>query len=270
MSRRKRNNNTRFSLFAFQDIITCVMGIMLLLTLLLCLQITAEVASAEQSSAAEMVRQMQQQAAALSAEVAELEQSVDEQLTLLNSGAINDAELLRNRSLTLDRENQLATEDLRALWQQSADDEAVLTRLQAQESERIQQQQQTESLQQQNQLLQSQLEQLKAGDRIVYNAHDSNSKTCWLVELEDTSTMAVAELGKTQKPQTFSTLQDLTNWISGRHQTGAVFMFLVKPAAADLLEPLTEELRQQKVSFGFDLMAQEKTALDPIKGASVL
>ena len=37
---------------------------------------------------------------------------------------------------------------------------------------------------------------------------------------------------------------------------------LVKPDAADILDPLTEELRSGNVVFGFDLLAQDKTAID--------
>ena len=39
MARRPRSGAPAFSLFAFQDIITCVMGIMLLITLMMSLQI---------------------------------------------------------------------------------------------------------------------------------------------------------------------------------------------------------------------------------------
>ena len=72
MSRRKRKNHSQFSLFVFQDIITCVMGIMLLLTLMMCLQITSVIAATEHSAASQMVDELRSQAAALSAEVARL------------------------------------------------------------------------------------------------------------------------------------------------------------------------------------------------------
>ena len=95
MSRRKRSNHARFSLFVFQDIITCVMGIMLLLTLMMCLQITSVVASADAAPAAQMVSELKQQAAALAAEISKLESEASEQASLLESGAIDDPELLR-------------------------------------------------------------------------------------------------------------------------------------------------------------------------------
>ncbi|MEQ9410974.1 MAG: hypothetical protein RIK87_24900 [Fuerstiella sp.] len=269
MSRRKRNNNTRFSLFVFQDIITCVMGIMLLLTLIMCLQITSSVATADASTAAETVQQMKQQAAALSAEIAALQQSVDEQMSLLNSGAIDDQELLKNRSVTLESDNLLATKDVQRLWQQKSSSQTTLSQLQAMESQRRQQQKQTAALEQLNRELDARVKQLQSGERVVYNGHNSTSAVCWLVELTDSNTFQAAELGKSNPPQRFSSMTQLSAWVAGRHRSGAVFMFLVKPQAADVLEPLTDRLRSQNVTFGFDLLAQDSKAIDPATGAAV-
>jgi cell division protein FtsB len=269
MSRRKRKNNSGFSLFVFQDIITCVMGIMLLVTMMMCLQITAAVVSPEQTPAEETIRQMQRQAAALSAEIASLQSTVDENASLLNSGAINDPALLRDRTVTLDNDNQLAEIDVKALWEQQTSGQETLDTLKKTAQRRSEQTRQTESLKQDNETLDEKVKKLTRGDRVVYNAHTSESATCWLVEMTTTTDFQVAELGQRSQPRVFSSRSDLTSWILQRHQTGTVFMLIVKPAAADVLEQLTTDLRAQNVSFGFDLLPQDKTAIDPVSGASI-
>lgn len=269
MSRRKRSNHARFSLFVFQDIITCVMGIMLLLTLMMCLQITSVVASADAPPAAKMVNELKQQAAALAAEIAELESEATEQMLLLESGAIDDPDLLRNRSLTLKNENDLAKTDISGLWEQSVSEESVLGKLKKTRTERAGQITETRRLKQVHSELTRKLQEVKSGRRIVYNAHDSNSSSCWLIELTDETTFAAAELGKRKAPKKFQTVISLKGWIEQQHRQGSVFLLVVKPSAANVLDSLTDDLRKANVVFGFDLLPQEKTAIDPVVGAVV-
>lgn len=267
MSRRKRNNGTRFSLFAFQDIITCVMGIMLLVTLMMCLQITSVVALSSDSDVNDTVRQMKVRAAALSAEIAQLQQTVDEQASLLNSGAINDQTLLRDRSATLEADNRIAQEQMRRLLAEQAATQQKLTDLQNVSILQANQPEETNRLQLENQRLQQQLEQIKSGERVIYNAHVSNSKTCWLVEMTSAGNFIAAELGKQQTPKQFSSQRDLAAWMLQRHRAGASFMLVVKPNAADTFDLLAETLRRQNIAFGFDLLPQDMSAIDPITGA---
>lgn len=269
MSRRKRKNHSKFSLFVFQDIITCVMGIMLLLTLMMCLQITTVVANAGSSSAAETIQQMRRQAAALSAEIAELQQSVDDQTSLLNSGAINDPELLRDRTIAMSTEVDSAKTDLKGLWKQHSITATSLVDLQ--ELARVKSDVKTEAdqMQAQNQALAEKLKQLQTGERVIYNAHTSTSSTCWLVEMNGENSFLAAELGKQQRPKSFSSSADLRRWILQKHRSGAVFMLIVKPKCAAKLDEISAELRSSNVVFGFDLLPQDKTVIDPMTGAAV-
>lgn len=269
MSRRKRKNHAKFSLFVFQDIITCVMGIMLLLTLMMCLQITEAVAPAEAAPAATMVNELRQQAAALSAEIAELESEAAQQMSVLNSGALDDPDLLRDRSLTLDNDNKLAQADISGLWDQTVQAESTFAKLTETQAARSQQVAQAQQLRQDSSQLAKQLKELQSGRRVVYNAHDSNARSCWLVELSDTSTFAAAELGQRMAPVKFQTVNSMKSWIDQKNRQGCVFLLVVKPAAASVLDSLTDGLRRSNVTFGFDLLPQNKTAIDPIVGAVV-
>jgi hypothetical protein len=269
MSRRKRNNNGRFSLFAFQDIITCIMGIMLLLTLIMCLQISTTMGTTGAPDTAAIVQRMQQQSIELTAEVSRLETEVGVQLNQLNAGAISDVSLLKQRMQHLDDDNQRAQQRVRNLWEQKANADASLTRLRETNQQNQNRPQLTQQLQQQNAQLKEQLEQMRQGDRVVYNAHDSATAECWLVELAGTSSFQAALIGQKQKPLTFSSHAALKSWIEKQHRRGAAFLLLIRPAAADMLEVFAEELRQQNVVFGFDLLPPDTVAIDPVTGASI-
>jgi len=246
----------------------CVMGIMLLLTLMMCLQITSSVVSAGASPVDQTLDDMRELAAELAAEVTQLQQSASDQMALLNSGAIEDPKLLKDRSLSLEIENQSVTDNIRELWQQQDSSQTSLDSIQNTAKTRHAQIAQTKTLRSENRKLNKSLDELKRGDRVVYNAHDSSAATCWLVELTDLRTIQVAEMGKSGKPLTFSSRSDLELWMIQRHRSGAVFLILVKPDAAELLEPLTEQLRAQNVVFGFDLLPQNRVAIDPVTGAA--
>ncbi|MEZ6122591.1 MAG: hypothetical protein R3C49_05370 [Planctomycetaceae bacterium] len=267
MGRRRRGNHSRFSLFVFQDIITCVMGIMLLITLMLCLQISSA-ALAPVSKADETIRQMQRQAASLTQEIETLQQTVDEQITLLTAGAIDDPDLLRNRALTLENDNSLAKADLTALWQQQVSARQTRSELERATDERSLQPSELAQLQQENARIVEELRQLKSGDRVVYNAHTSSASTCWLVEMTGSGTFLAGELGKKQPPLEFKSRQALISWIQQRHRSGAVFMLIVKPDAANAFEQVSEDLRKQNITFGFDLLPQNQTALGAAPGGA--
>ena len=269
MSRRKRNNNGRFSLFAFQDIITCIMGIMLLLTLIMCLQITSTTATANTPDAARIVEQMQQQSAELAAEVSRLETEVGEQLNQLNAGALSDATLLKQRLKQLNDDNQRAQQRVRDLWEQKAGTDAQLVRLQTAAQQSQSRPQQTQQLEQQNDQIKERLEQMQQGNRVVYNAHDSATAECWLVELTDTASFQTALIGRKQPPQRFSSQASLKSWMEEQHRRGSAFLLLVRPASADMLEAFTEELRQKSIVFGFDLLPPDRVAIDPVTGAVI-
>ncbi len=268
MSRRKRKSRSQFSLFAFQDIITCVMGIMLLLTLMMCLQITSRVGVMRSSPANQLLDEMQQQARELAQEALELETVVSEQNDLFQSGAIDDPELLERRVIEMRNEVQLTAASVSELVKEQTSTQETLRSIQSTVEADRSKSQAVQALQDENQSLEEKLAGLRSGNRVIYNSHDSSSSTCWIVELTDPGTIQAAEIGKTQKPLDFQSSAALQTWMVQRSRAGAAFLVLVKPSAAELLEPLASDLRSNKVTFGFDLLAQDMSGLDPVTGAA--
>ena len=128
----------------------------------------------------------------------------------------------------------------------------------------------TRQLEEQNQELTKSLEQLQNGDRVVYNAHSTSAASCWLVEMSGERSFVAAEIGKAQLPRQFSSVSEVRSWMVQQHQSGAVFLLIVKPDAAGILDELSDHLRSQNVTFGFDLLPQNKAAIDPNSGAAAL
>lgn len=256
MARRCRNNNTRFSLFVFQDIITCVMGIMLLLTLMMCLKITATAAveATPPPAAADA------EAESLAQQIEELQAQVDADAELLASGALENSELLEARLTQLQSDLKTTQAESEALQQQKMRQLSSASQVAAMRAQTETMAATATTLQEQNEELQKQIEQLQNGTRVIYNAHDSAARTCWVVELNDLNSIRAIEVGKSTKP-TQLTSANLLAWMRQQHTQRAAFLLVIKPATASLLEGLTKKLREENIAYGFDLVPQEHTAL---------
>lgn len=263
MSRRHRQSGIGISLFAFQDIITCVMGIMLLLTLLLCLQISS--VTVREFTPEETVVATEADITALNEQIDELAEKVNAQQALLDSGAIEDLGLLQQQAEQASNDVQRSTADLVQAQQNASQSSARLQQLQQVAEQRKDQVTQAQTLQDDIARIQQQLKRLQSGDRIIYNGHDADSKRCWLVEMNSTNEFLTAELGRSMTPQKFASLIELRKWMTSTNDRS--FLLIVKPESADAFDQLTQQLRQQKVTFGFDLLPDSKTAIDPVSGA---
>jgi len=271
MSRRKRRVSARFSLFAFQDIITCVMGIMLLLTLLLCLQITESVSQAADTDAPERVREIGDTVHQLMTELDQLEQQTQNQAQLLTSGALSDRDLLLDEQREQSAERRVAEQELIELDGNANESAERLEELASKSSAELAAMseeitRQLARARQQNEIAQ----QLTDGSRVLYTQHSGSSSVCWVVEVSSDSSIQAAPIGKSQPPQSFATINAALQWIRGQHRNGDEFLLLLKPDSRDAIDRLPGTLREEQIPHAFDVIAQDQTALDPTTGAAAL
>ena len=268
MARRARTGAPPFSLFAFQDIITCVMGIMLLLTLMMSLQVNVSHGTGMDDAMQTTVTKLTGESQLLLRDTAALEARVQEQLAVMNSSALLEASILMKSRDQLSANMRAAQTDLtrvQELSEASAERlKAVGTQFQVRQGDA----EEARRLQQEIEEIQKQLQELRSGDRKVYNSHDSSAKTCWLVELSAADEIKVAELGQLRPPRVFTNIDQLLTWLKAVNSNDVAFMILLKPDAAPVFDQVTETLIPLGKPFGFDLLPQEASAFDePTEGA---
>jgi len=203
MGRRGAKSNP-ITLFSFQDIITSVTGIMILITLLMALELSQ--------------RQLQAPAVRTAVVVADLRPAVDE--------AEREIRELEARLEVVGEEVQeLAGYDSRRLHTETADVEREMARLEAdvvriealareaQQKHREIEAQQTarqpdwdaaEELTRQLDETQRRFEKLRKSNRLIYNPARNAAKAAWLVEIADGG-LSTAPLGTSVRPTTFVT-----------------------------------------------------------------
>jgi len=268
MAKRARTGAPPFSLFAFQDIITCVMGIMLLLTLMMVLQVNVSPGTGMDAAMQTTVTNLTNESQRLLADTTALEIQVREQLAVMNSSALLDAEILIKSRDLISADVTAAAADLNRVKELSGASSERLKDVGTEFQLRQGDAEESRRLQQEIAEIQKELQKLKSGDRKIYNAHDSAAKTCWLVELSATHEIKVAQLGQPGPPRLFTDIDRLLEWFKTVSSDDVAFMILLKPDATPLFDQISATLIPLGTPFGFDLLPQNATAFDPpVKGA---
>ena len=264
MGRRKRAS-VPFSLFAFQDIITSVTGIILLITMMMAVELVqnltrAEAAPQEQKST-QVASQLRQAVSEGVAEADRLQKILDETTTIRF-----DADSLRRRleqlqaaAIELESQNdqiQSTQQKIDARREQQKDEAKELT------PEAI------ASLLSEQKAVAEQITAMRQSNRVIFNRPEGAAKAPWLVELNETSIVA-AEMGQVRVPQTFSTKDEFLQWVASQDRNSQYFVLLVKPSSIDTFSAVRKELQDRQFDVGYDLLRSDQTAIDPQTGAGV-
>lgn len=115
---RRKSAIPRFSLFSFQDIITCTTGIMLMITLVMALRLVESSASAPPAQTKKLVEQLESELESIADQVGMLEDQFQQQKDILDSGALVDVSTLQNQQTDLEDRQQQVNSDLTDLMAQ--------------------------------------------------------------------------------------------------------------------------------------------------------
>jgi Tfp pilus assembly protein PilN len=272
MSSRRSRDAVPFSLFAFQDIITSVTGIVLFITLILTLElVTKKVDSPSQQTAA-LLPEMELALSEAMAEIESLKADLQTQSVSLESTAgISSQEIERHLYETIAQIARLKAE-IERLTQRSQKKSVEQTSWNAKRFERESDRQQLNSLRERIDLLEHEINSLAQSDRIVFNPSDA-SGVAWIVDLSERRIL-VAQAGIATTPLTFDSPQkDLRtsafmHWTKRIDPSQEYFLILIRPGAIDAFDDIYEKLQARHFRIGFDLLSAEQTVIDPQYGAA--
>ena len=264
MGRRKRAS-VPFSLFAFQDIITSVTGIILLITMMMTVDLVQNLSRADaapqEEKSSQVASVLRHAVSESTSEIHRLERILDETTTIRF-----DADSLRRKmaelkaaAAELELQNgriQTTQEMINARREEQDQNAKNLT------PEAI------ESLSNEQAAIASQIAVMEKSNRIIFNRPAGEDKTPWLVELNATSIVA-AEIGQVREPQSFQTTEAFLKWVEDQDSTSQYFVLLVKPASIETFSLVNKALRDRQFDVGYDLLQSDQTAIDAVTGAGV-
>lgn len=270
----RRRAASPFSLFSFQDIITSVTGIMILVTLMLTIELLYRKEHSPAAKTAQIAQRLQQAVESHRREAERLDREVEElrrELARAQTEILHLAAFDPQRVVSQTAELRELTAALEArLGEVRAEQAAAELRRQAAAQEQARRADDSKTLQQ---LLtdiresEQQLERLKQSNRVIYNAANGAAKRPWLIELSARE-MLVAPAGASARAERFADLAAFRQWLDRRDAGSEYFVLLVKPTGIERFTPALETLRQLQFDTGFDLLLENQTAVDPHFGAA--
>lgn len=264
MGRRKKAS-APFSLFAFQDIITSVTGIILLITMLLAIELVQNLNRADaapQEEKSSQVAQMLRHAVSEStAEMVRLQKILDETTTIRF-----DADSLRRKLAEMKAaagEMELQNEQI-----QTTQEKIDVRRTQQSLNAKDLSPEAIGNLVKEQEAIAQQIATMKESNRVIFNRPAGAAKTPWLVELNESSILA-AEMGLAQSPQSFATADTFLQWVQDQERDSRYFVLLVKPTTIETFSTIRKALQDRHFDVGYDLLPSDKTAIDAQTGAGV-
>lgn len=276
MSRRGRSGPS-ISLFAFQDIITSVTAIVIVVVLFLALDLVQRKQAAHADTSAGVVEDLTARIAELQSQLAQLQdQTARTDSTVQEVAKFSPTELqaeVKNAEQAIQdlqaRQKQLAERN--KLWQSR--EKAAL----AQKFDLRPQQLQLEQTHKANRDLEQQIEAGRNDKRPIYGLPRGVTNGGWVAVIEK-DIVTVAPLGRQAKPQLFqpSTLTLFTGtsagafvkWVKKENHQNSYFLLLIRPGGATQFDEVDTLFSKSSISYGFDLIDAHQEILHPEKGAA--
>lgn len=263
---RRRRNENPLSLFSFQDIITSVTGILILLAIMLAIAVIRQTDAAPVDDIRPEIDALSAQVKSLETEISQLDMIVretDSQMTrwsgrtkdelqtelasLLATKKMEEAKLYQFKSSVADaRQNlqKMATDPLVGKLKSAiAEGERKLTDINNKKS------------------------QLSSGKRVVYHFRNTSSRP-WLVEITKERIRA-GRAGEKATPLEFKTVNQFIAFVKAQPEGDRYFVLILKPSGVDVYGRIRDELNSLNVDIGTDLLDEGQTALDSQTGAVI-
>ena len=271
----RRGSELKLSFFAFQDIITAVTGIMLLIVLMLSLELNPESEANDPDDPntpavplldAELLAdvrsgredELQAEVAALRRELEALASLLDQQSTSTPEDLADLERQLLERQAQLRVRQREAADELAAAERDARSAAASLPKPPPSQAAK------RRELERRRAELREQASRDDQDERIIYELPGGSVRFGWIVVV-DRDGFRVAPVGKAARPQEFSGPSGLISWASGREDE--YILLLAKPSGVEDFDTVREKFDRSNRLFGYDLIPEDRTVLDPEKGA---
>jgi hypothetical protein len=271
----RRKKHPVITLFAFQDVIMSVSGVIIVLVLLLSLELIQRPDHNASAAAAQSAVEMRRAIEEADADAAALEQQVREMNARIESSAgLSAAELQRQTNITLADTLQLDAE-IAALQARVDSLEETDKQLRAKAFDQQDSRREIESAQRKAAGLKRSLDEERRDNRPLFALPRGFDKTGWIAVLSE-SEVAVAPLGRASRPQVFaadggllgdSAGEKFLAWTRSQQTANLYVLLVIRPDGISSFQEIADGLESRGIDYGFDLAPAGQTLLHPERGA---
>lgn len=263
---KRRRVRPTVSLFAFQDIITSVVGIFVLITLIMVLELAQTVADAGAATMESVSQAMLDSLAMLEQEVDQLQAEYDQlsqaQDKMAGSNRFNREQQLSaaqqrlaQAKQAIERRIELTEETQQSLVDAKKIEEQLLAEGQAVETE----QQLILDLQDKRQEVQRYSSIMATEKPIVFRDQTEHGRAVVLVRLEDSHILINDSAARDSHDFSgASRTRDFRTWLSSVDLTERQILLIIKASSVADFEPVQEALNSELAVWGFDLAADDQ------------
>jgi len=263
---RRRSSQSAFSLFAFQDIITSVMGIMVLITLILALELMERTVESPPVQTAVMIEDIRRINEEMAQEIVKLQSQLDNSSEEIFQLPSLSAELLSDELEKLAQDNEQKRKGLSQVRIEMVSRSEKLNNFRVQEnSRRSGEQVELDKLLAKIDELKEVLRQTEATDRVFFRSGLVGKRT-YLVEVSSSGFVA-AEIGVQSRPTSFSSPTDFQKWIESLSTKLDAIYLVAKPGGTENLLKAQESIKSRGMEYGYSIVSKTQTLIDPKIGA---
>lgn len=263
---RRRAQGPSVSFFAFQDIITSVVGIFVLITLIMMLDL---VQRTDSSSASQQLVADTFSAAItdLETQLAQLQKRSNELDVLASKiGAVqvfNKDDIEKELRASIQRLNEQIerTEQLNRETQQLVDNQTkVQTKLQIESQKRSPDRDELAKLLKELDKLDSKIGELELDEPLVFKSQPLNGRSVVVIEVTSAGAVVLdlqADRRSTMRAQNLE--RDFESWMKSHAKGSYHYFLLIRPGGATNFDTLRAILVKDSASYGYDVLDQEKS-----------
>jgi len=261
---RKRKQVEAFSLFAFQDIITSVTGIIILITLFLAIELMERTENTPEKQTVEMAEQTEETSEALQQEIAKYKKILESNVQGISELPSTDPDTLK-RMVAENEEKQKQLDGKIANSQKQLEKKTkeakVLSDRESKEGAEgdAEQRRLAAAIEE----LEKKLKKLSSS-RLVFNEGELGKNT-WIVEVNKNG-FRCAQIGVSSAPRTFSTQSNFLTWL--KSNSAFQIYFCVKPNGINSFNVLQDKI-PSRVKYGYRPVGLGQRVLDDQTGTGI-
>ncbi len=266
---RRGRAQSPFTLFSFQDIITSVTGIFVLVTLMLAYELSCRTPSFSEGlePKQEDVTGLRQAVADMQQEVQSLQTTLDDQSRPIRALAQKSVNELRSEVNDRDRQAMGLAEDVNKLASALDDANAKHSPTPEEDRRRAANQAELKHLQQKLAEYRRKAETIKSEDWLVFRANDQIPNRAWIVDATadriQTIPLRPGLEGASFKGPALLRHQQFQVWAQAQGGDQSYFLLLIRPSGADEYAPLRKILEATHAGMGYDVLGEDRRLVPP-------
>ena len=272
---RRRRSGSPVSFFAFQDIITAVSGIFIVILLVLTLELIQRPTLAQSVTVA-VNSDLETSAEEARTELERLESVLDDSDQLIRELSELTPQETERQIRVVRRKIDELQQDLERLQEQRQQLAEAKKRVDVEHFDQKADREQLAELKRRIEELKRELDREQTTERPIFALPRGVTKQGWVVVVSG-AVIQAAPMNRVQQPLSFtsdgkklfsdSAVDQFIAWTHNRDAGSAYLLILVRPSGLKAFETLRPQLAINGILFGFDLVGTDETILDPVRGA---